>query len=314
MNYPYESIVINEKVPVFTLITNVKYVGLHWHDRIELILVLKGKVRVFVGREEYFLQENDLLLINRNEVHGVDSGEENKLLLLQIPIFIIKKFYKNIENEMFNCQSINDKNQESFNVIRSIMAQLMLTLQSKEEGYDIKVQSLTLDLVYNLISKYKVVNKSHSKVNSNKNMERLTRITTYIQQNYMYPLTLSELAEMEQLTVPYLSRYFQQHIGQSFIKYLNDIRLEHAVRYLLETDWSIIQIAMECGFSNLNTFHKIFKKTFHTTPYQYQKNQLKNSTGSPDSKKKGIKNYHFQEEDNYNDLFKYLPKSKVGTK
>ncbi|MCL7749768.1 AraC family transcriptional regulator [Halalkalibacter alkaliphilus] len=307
MNYPYESIVTNKEVPIFLLMTSVKYVGMHWHDRIELLLVLKGRVRVFVEREEYLLQENDLLLINMNEVHGVEASEENRILLIQIPILYIKKFHKNIEKERFQCESFNYENQESFNMIRSIMAKLMLTTQAKGEGYEIKVQSLTLDLVYNLISKFKIKNHRHSKLKSKKNIERLTRITTYIQQNYMHPLTLNELAEKEQLTVPYLSRYFQQHMGQSFIKYLTDIRLEHAVQLLSKTDWPVIQIAMECGFSNLNTFHKVFKKTFHTTPYQFQK--LSKNAGMCKSKKIGIENYNYREEANYNDLYKYLQRS-----
>ena len=142
-------------------------------------------------------------------------------------------------------------------------------------------------------------------MNRKKNTDRLIRITTYIQENYMHPITLNEMAEREQLTVPYLSRYFQKQMGQSFIKYLSGIRLERAVMYLLETDWPIIDIAMECGFSNMNTFHKVFKETFHTTPYQYRKKQLIVSANSPYTSK-GVEDYIFQEEVNNEYLYKYL--------
>ncbi|MCM3600448.1 cupin domain-containing protein [Robertmurraya korlensis] len=118
MKYPYESAVIKEEVPVFALMTSVKYVAMHWHDRIELLLVLKGQIHAYVGREEYVLVENDLLLINSNEVHGVESDQENKLLLIQIPIAFIKKFYSNIENESFHCQSFLSMDQQSYNIIR----------------------------------------------------------------------------------------------------------------------------------------------------------------------------------------------------
>jgi AraC-like DNA-binding protein len=306
MNYPYESLVINDEVPVFMLMNSVKYVAMHWHDRIEFLLVLKGKVHVFVGKEEHLLKENDLLLINSNEFHGVESSDENRLLMLQIPITYIKRFYENIEKETFNCQSFLYENQDGFNVIRALIAQLMLTLKEKETAYDIKVQSLVLDLIYQLISKYKVKNQLDSRVNSKKNMDRLTRITNYIQTNYMHPLTLNELAERELLTVPYLSRYFQQQMGQTFIKYLNGIRLEHAVRYLLETESSIIEIAMECGFSNSNTFHKVFKETFQTTPYQYRKKQLGMSIKNTHRNTKGIEDYVYQEKVNDEYLYKYL--------
>lgn len=305
MKYPYESVVINEEIPMFILMNSVKYVAMHWHDRIEFLFVLKGRIHVYVGREEYNLQKNDLLLINSNEVYGVESSEDNKLLVLQIPTLFIKKWYKNIEKETFHCQSFQYVEQGKFNIIRSLIAQLMIILRTKEEGFEVKIHSLLLDIVYNLTCKFRVKNNKKLRRNTKKDIERLTRITSFIQQNFMNPLTLNEMAENEQLTVPYLSRYFQQHMGQPFVKYLNGIRLEHAVRSMLETDWSIIQIAMESGFSNLNTFHKLFKETFQTTPYQYRKKHLYDSINICHMRN-GIEGYQYNEEDGLGDLYDYL--------
>ncbi|MBT2721145.1 AraC family transcriptional regulator [Bacillus sp. ISL-46] len=305
MKYPYESVVINKEIPMFLLMNSVKYVAMHWHDRIEILFVLRGQIHVYVGREEYFLHESDLLLINSNEVHGVESSEDNKLLVLQIPISFINKWYKDIEKETFICQSFQHEEQASFNIIRSLMAQLMIILRTQGKGFEIKIQSLLLDIIYNLITKFRVKNNEQINRNSRKDIERLTRITSYIQQNFMHPLTLNEIAENEQLTVPYLSRYFQEHMGQTFVKYLNGIRLEHAVRSMLDTELSIIQIAMESGFSNLNTFHKLFKETFHTTPNQYRKKHSYHSSHIR-HKQSGIKGYEYSEQDSLNELYKYL--------
>lgn len=305
MKYPYESAVIKEEVPVFALMTSVKYVAMHWHDRIELLLVLKGKIHVYVGREEYVLEENDLLLINSNEVHGVESDQENKLLLIQIPIRFIKRFYSNIENESFHCQSFQSIDQQSYNKIRSLIAELMLAVKRKEDNYEIKVHSLLLDVVYQLVTYFKV-EKKNIIINTEKDIERMNRLTNYIQQHYMNPITLQELADTEELTAPYLSRYFQHHMGQSFIKYINGIRLEHAVRFLLETDQPIIQIALECGFPNLNSFHKLFKDTFHTTPHQYRKKQVHTKTSIRPTELSGITGYEFTEEEDYQELYKLL--------
>ncbi|MDR4946741.1 AraC family transcriptional regulator [Neobacillus cucumis] len=306
MKYPYESAVINEEIPMLMLMTSVRYVAMHWHDRIEFLFVLRGQIQVFVGGEEYSLQENDLFLINSNEVHGVEASDDNLVLLLQIPLTFIKKCYQNIEMESFECQSFHNEDQGRFDGIRLLMVQLMLTLRKKELGYDIKIHSLLLDIVYHLISQFRVTNHKQINRNSSKDMERLTRITSFIQKNYMHPITLNEIAEKEELTVPYLSRYFQQHMGQSFVKYLNGIRLEKAVQYLLDTNWPVIQIAMESGFSSLNTFHKLFKDTFHTTPYQFRKNQQKSFSPSSKSEKRGIESYDYKEEDNLIELDKYV--------
>ncbi|WP_163538083.1 helix-turn-helix domain-containing protein [Gracilibacillus sp. YIM 98692] len=304
MKYPYESLVMTEEIPMFMLMTSVKYIALHWHDRIEFVFVLQGKVNTIVGQEQHLLKKNDLILINSNEVHGVESTDENKLLVLQIPISFIKKYYSNIEEVVFHCQSSASDHQKDLNVIRELIVRLMLTIKSKGEGFDIKSHSLLLDIIYNLISKYKV--EKYTYINQNKDIERLTRITNYIQENYMHGVTLNEIAELENLTAPYLSRYFHQHIGQSFVKYLNSVRLEHAVRYITETDWPIIQIAMESGFTNLNTFHKLFKDTFKTTPYKYRIKHQINPMNTTRLEYSGIENYQFNEEYDVELLRDYL--------
>ncbi|MDT0145599.1 AraC family transcriptional regulator [Priestia aryabhattai] len=304
MNYPYEQVVVNEDLPAFTLMTTVKYVAKHWHDRIEFLLVLKGTVHVFIGREKYNLCEDDLLLINSNEVHGVEGDGNNKILIVQIPTLFIRKCYKEIDQEKFECKSFLYEDQEQYGKIKSLLSRLYLTMKEKKDHHDLKVHSLLLDIIYQLVSHYKLKNGQQPKPNNRKNIERMSRITEYIQKNYMHPLTLEELAAMEQLTYPYLSRYFQQHMGQTFLKYVNEIRLEHSLRYLIETDLPIIQIAMECGFTNLNTFHKLFKNTFHTTPHQYRKKQSK--TVNLSQKKKDMKDYDFIEENDSSHVYKYL--------
>ncbi|WP_160719529.1 AraC family transcriptional regulator [Bacillus sp. USDA818B3_A] len=305
MNYPYESVAVNDDVPFFMLMTSVKYIAMHWHDRIEIIFVLKGQIHAYVGKNEYHLQENDLLLINHDEVHGVESSEDNRLIVLQIPLSFIKKYYAEIEMEVFDCKSFYHENQKRFNRMRTLLAQLMAAINEKEPGYTIKIHSLLLDIVYNLITKFKQNNNNKINSSRKKDRNRLTRIINYIHQNYMHPLTLNELALNEKLSVPYLSKYFQKHMGQSFIKFLNSIRLEHAVQQLLETDLPMIQIAMESGFSNISSFHKIFKDTFHTTPFQFRK-KLQNNPKNVSHSKRGIETYQYLEQLNILDLEKYL--------
>lgn len=306
MTYPYESVAINEELPMFMIMTSVKYIPLHWHDRIEFVYVLKGSVRTFVEKNEYALCENDLLLINNNEVHGVESTEVNKLIVLQIPISYIKNFYENIEDEYFECKSFQKEHQEEFKEIRSSIINLLITLKNRGPFYKIKINSLLLDIIHQLMTKFRAEPKKTFREKSEKDFERLNRIIHYIQNNFMHPLTLNEIAEIEQLTVPYLSRYFHQHIGQSFQKYLNSIRLEHAIRSLVETKWPVIQVAMESGFSNLNTFHKLFKDKFQTTPHKYrlkyQHEMISHQTITHDYRT----SYQFDEENDLEDLHKFL--------
>lgn len=83
MNFPYEKAVLNENMPMVLLMNSVKYVTMHWHDRIEFVFVINDEITVQVGSNVYFLKEKDLIFINSNEVHGVEANTSNKVLLLQ---------------------------------------------------------------------------------------------------------------------------------------------------------------------------------------------------------------------------------------
>ena len=56
----------------------------------------------------------------------------------------------------------------------------------------------------------------------------------------------------------------------SFLKLLNNIRLEKAVSELLYTDKTVLKIAMECGFSNMAGFNHVFKESYHMNPTEYR--------------------------------------------
>jgi transcriptional regulator GlxA family with amidase domain len=69
----------------------------------------------------------------------------------------------------------------------------------------------------------------------------------------------------------YFSAFFKLSTGFSPIEYLNKMRVAKSIEMLRETDYSIAQIALECGFNNLANFNKIFKHFTETTPSQIRK-------------------------------------------
>lgn len=100
--------------------------------------------------------------------------------------------------------------------------------------------------------------------------ERMNEILGYLMSNFNREISLSELAEHLYLSVPYLSKYIKKNFGMSFLKLLNNIRLEKAVSELLYTDKTVLKIAMECGFSNMAGFNHVFKESYHMNPTEYR--------------------------------------------
>ena len=54
---------------------------MHWHDEIEILLVLEGSVNIRMGDKTHLLHEDDLILINNREIHNIIKTQENNILL-----------------------------------------------------------------------------------------------------------------------------------------------------------------------------------------------------------------------------------------
>lgn len=93
----------------------------------------------------------------------------------------------------------------------------------------------------------------------------------YINNNYQYPITLTSLAKLLNLNSSYLSLKFKSINGIGFKEYLNNVRIGHAEKLLIETKKSITDIALECGFESSNYFGDIFRKRNGVSPSEYRK-------------------------------------------
>ena len=59
--------------------------------------------------------------------------------------------------------------------------------------------------------------------------------------------------------------------GSTFIEYLNYVRISHAERLLYRTDRSVLDVAMDVGFSSVSYFNRIFKRFRNCTPNDFRK-------------------------------------------
>jgi AraC-like DNA-binding protein len=68
------------------------------------------------------------------------------------------------------------------------------------------------------------------------------------------------------------SRFIKKRTGKTFTDSLNDIRLGHATRMLINTTDTIAEVAFKCGFNNMSNFNRIFKRRKNTTPKSFREN------------------------------------------
>lgn len=67
-------------------------------------------------------------------------------------------------------------------------------------------------------------------------------------------------------------------MGITFLRYLNEVRISHAGRLLMNTDMSISEVMNKIGFTNQTIFNRLFKEIYGLTPRQARNNYAENTT------------------------------------
>ncbi len=99
---------------------------------------------------------------------------------------------------------------------------------------------------------------------------RVQRILWELNTNYGRLESIGEVAASFGISENHLIREFKSEVGITPMKYLTQVRLEHAKRRLLSTNLSISEIAAECGYSRANYFCKVFRDNTGITPLTYK--------------------------------------------
>ncbi|WP_201002204.1 response regulator transcription factor [Paenibacillus glycanilyticus] len=100
------------------------------------------------------------------------------------------------------------------------------------------------------------------------------RILAYLQLNYMNDLSLDHLAEHMSLHPNYISSLFKKETGDTFVNYLNSLRIREAQKLLkTQPQLTVCAISQQVGFDTKHYFAKVFKKYAGTTPGAYREHK-----------------------------------------
>ncbi|WP_084621062.1 GlxA family transcriptional regulator [Paracoccus aminophilus] len=102
---------------------------------------------------------------------------------------------------------------------------------------------------------------------------RLATIVARMEGNLEDPISPAQLAADAGISPRQLERLFARYLGRSPKRYYMEIRLERARNLLLQTDMSVIEIALACGFASAAHFSKCYRASYGTTPYRQRGTQ-----------------------------------------
>ena len=143
---------------------------------------------------------------------------------------------------------------------------------SSENSIDYKSISNILDKPINEIRNEILILLSEFKADYNLQNPTAMNIIAYLQNNYHNPeLSLDNIATTFSISKTYVSSILKNHLGITFKEYLTSVRIDEAKKLLSTSDIPILDVVEMTGFSNKQTFSRVFKSTTNMTALEYRK-------------------------------------------
>lgn len=151
-------------------------------------------------------------------------------------------------------------------------ADLMLHLIEQDHGHDLAV-SVSDQMVYNAVRNATAEQRVSLQSRNGMRNAHLAKAIRIMEQNIEAPISPSEIAAELGISTRQLERLFGKFLNASPKKYFMEMRLERARKLLLQTEASVTDIAIACGFETPGHFSRVYRANFGITP-QMQKNKL----------------------------------------
>ena len=266
-DFPIEFYHINETHPQYTM-------PYHWHVEYEIIRILEGGFEVSLDAEEFSAKKDDIVFISGGTLHaGIPKDCIYECIVFDLNMLlnkddITRKFIEPILNRTL---LIKNHMKESAPKLHNVIWQLFDAFYEKPLGYQLIVKGALFEM-FGIIYEQDFFTPASLKAPSNhKRIMQLKQVLEYIENQYSSPITLQQLSKIAGMSPKYFCQFFQEMTHKSPIDYLNYYRIERACHQLINTDTSITELSLNCGFNDLSYFIKTFKKYKGITPNKYRK-------------------------------------------
>jgi AraC-like DNA-binding protein len=265
----------------FTVFSRIKSefdFPLHYHEEFELNFIVNAQgAKRIIGDHMEVIDNMELVLVGPNLQHGWFTNKANSNSIHEITI----QFHRDLfderflqRNQMSFIRGMFDRSFRGILFSKKTTESIMPRLESlpHRQGFDsvLELMSILHDLSVSRNMRLLSNASFRGPETFSYSSRRVEKILDHLNKNFDKNIALSEVAKIASMSEVACSRFFKLRTGQTFVDMLNEIRLGHASRLLIDTTQSITEIAYKCGFNNLSNFNRIFKKKKDCTPKEFR--------------------------------------------
>lgn len=256
----------------------------HFHPEYELVLVTESIGTRFIGDQISTFKPGDLAFIGPNLPHFYRNEKEyyqgKNLRAKSIVIhFLESSFGTNFLAlpETKSLQALLTRSKRGLNITGATNKQVSEQMHELLELKDLDRWLKLLDILNTLAksNEYSYISATDMTGVNEMESDRMNRVLNFVMKNFHQEISLRDAADLANMSGNSFSRYFRLRNRKTFISFVNEVRLSHASKLLVENNATIVEICFECGFNNLSNFNKQFKKFYKASPSAYKKRYIK---------------------------------------
>lgn len=255
---------------------NAFYDQLHEHEEIQISIIIEGQGTLIVGDTVNDYKKDDVLIIGSRLPHVFKSDLISESSSHMLTLFFTRN--------SFGCQFFNLEELKELRAFfkRSKQGFKLLShkKQTKELFFKLKNTSkltrfiLLLELLqFAAKANFKSLSSfMYDKKYTDNEGHRMRSVFEYTMNHFKKDISLDAISEVANMTKNAFCKYFKKRTNKTYVRFLNELRVEHASKLLLtHYDLTIIEIAEISGFNNISNFNRTFKSIKSMNPSSFRK-------------------------------------------
>ncbi len=253
----------------------------HFHPEIEITHIVESRGSVMIGNGLRQFAPGDVFLIGANAPHSFHNSPDwrksgpaahSRVIQFRIEAFG-PEFFRLPEMSRINALLARSAKGIAFcgHLREAIARDLAETAQARGSKRILGLLGILQRAAAAPSSQYNLISTADDiGTMSATDERRMKRVLDFIHANSARHITVDEAASVASLSPASFSRFFRRTTKQTFVRFVNTLRINHACERLAHTDETITEIAFAVGFGNLANFNRRFLEARRETPSAYR--------------------------------------------
>lgn len=247
--------------------------GWHYHRAFQLTLFTRGTGTRFVGNHIAPFYDGDLVLLGENLPHYWHAEGKSAGLSIQWSFAASHPFWMFAETT--HLVSPFERAARGIH-FRGGTAQEISTVMFEMTENEQLGRLGSLFRIFNILANAPsreqtlLSSKTFSLPVESRHLGAMQAAVQFLLTHYRNEVHLDELLEVTHMSKATFSRVFKSHSGNTLSQFLQHLRLDAASRELAQSDNPVIEVALNCGFTQVSFFNRVFKRNFKCSPTDYR--------------------------------------------